>query len=63
MVAWVALILSFFAFSFAFAAFIFAAYIYFRGPKVRALDPDELFDLLLEQNDTNILFRERPFDD
>ncbi len=47
MVAWIALILSFFAFSFAFAAFIFAAYIYFRGPKVRALDPDELFDLLL----------------
>lgn len=63
MVAWIALILSFFAFSFALAAFIFAVFIYFRGPKVRPLDPDELFDLLLEQNDTNILFRERPFDD
>ena len=63
MVAWVALILSFFAFSFAFAAFMFATYIYFRGPRVRPLDPDELFDLLLEQNDTNILFRERPFDE
>jgi len=63
MVAWVALILSFFAFSFALAAFLFAAYIYFRGPRVRELDPDELFDLLLEQNDANILFRERPFDE
>lgn len=63
MVAWIALILSFFAFSFAFAAFLFATWIYFKGPKVRELDPDELFDLLLEQNDANILFRERPFDE
>jgi len=62
MVTWVALILSFFAFSFAFAAFVFATFIYFRGPKVRPLDPDELFDLLLEQNDADIVFREKPFD-
>ena len=63
MVSWIALVISFFAFSFAFGAFIFSLFIYFKGPKVRQLDPDELFDLLLEQNDTNILFREKPFDD
>lgn len=63
MVAWIALILSFFAFSFAFAAFVFAVWIYFKGPRIKALDPDEFFDLLLEQNDANYLFREHPFDE
>jgi hypothetical protein len=63
MISWVALILSFFAFAFATAAFMFSVYTYFNGSRVKELDPDELFDLLLEQNDTNVIFKERPFDD
>jgi hypothetical protein len=63
MVSWIALVLALLSGFIASIALGVALWIYFRGPKVRALDPDELFDLLLEQNDTNLLFREKPFDD
>jgi hypothetical protein len=63
MVSWIALVFSVFAFFTAFIALCVAMFVYIKGPKIKELDPDELFDLLLEQNDANILFRERPFDD
>ena len=63
MVSWIALVLALLSGFIASIALAVALWIYFRGPKVRPLDPDELFALLLEQNDANLLFRERPFDE
>jgi hypothetical protein len=63
MVSWIALVLALLSGSIASIALGVALWVYLKGPRVRALDPDELFDLLLEQNDANILFRERPFDE
>lgn len=63
MVAWVALILSLLALCLSISALMFAAYIYHKGTKIKLLDPDELFDLLLEKNDENILFKEEPYGD
>lgn len=40
-----------------------SVWVYFKGGHIKYLDPDELFDALLEENDANILFKEEPFDD
>ena len=63
MVSWVALFLALMAGFIASLAFGLALWIYFKGPKVKDLDPDEFFNLLLEQNDENLLFKESPQDD
>ena len=63
MVSWVSLILSIFAFMFSFGALCLSVWIYFKGGRIKNLDPDELFDILLEENDTNVLFREEPYGD
>lgn len=63
MVSWIAL---FFALMSGFIASIalgIALWVYFKGPRVRELDVDDLFDALLEANDSNILFREFPTED
>jgi hypothetical protein len=38
-------------------------WIYFKGPKIAELDIDDLYDALLEQNDSNVLFKEEPFEE
>lgn len=45
------------------SALCLSVWIYFKGGRIKNLDPDELFDILLEENDTNVLFREEPYDD
>jgi len=47
----------------ALAALGLGIWIYFKGPKIAELDIDDLYDALLEQNDSNVLFKEEPFDD
>jgi len=59
----VALLLSIFAFMLSFVALCISIWIYFKGGHIKTLEPDELFDALLEENDSNILFREGPWDD
>ena len=63
MVSWVALFLALMSGFIASIALGIALWVYLKGPRVKNLDPDELFDLLLEQNDANVLFRERPIDE
>jgi hypothetical protein len=63
MVAWVALVLSLLAWFTASIALFVGVWIYFKGPKIAELDIDDLYDALLEQNDSNILFKEEPFED
>jgi hypothetical protein len=63
MVSWIALILAFVAWCTASIALGVALWIYLKGPKIKELDIDDLFDALLEENDTNMFFRERPSDD
>ena len=63
MVSWIAL---FFALASGFIASIalgVALWVYFKGPKIAELDIDDLYDALLEQNDSNVLFKEYPLDD
>jgi len=63
MVSWVALFFALGSSLIALVAFGIALWVYFKGPRIKNLDPDELFDLLLEQNDTNVLFKEEPMEE
>jgi hypothetical protein len=63
MVSWVALFFALGSSLIALVALGIALWVYFKGPRVKNLDPDELFDLLLEQNDTNVLFKEEPMEE
>jgi len=63
MVSWVSLILSIFAFMFSVTALCLSIWIYFKGGHIKTLEPDELFDALLEENDASMLFKEGPWDD
>jgi len=63
MVSWVALFFALGSSLIALVALGIALWVYFKGPRVKSLDPDELFDLLLEQNDTNVLFKEEPMEE
>jgi len=63
MVSWVALVLAFLAWTTASVALGIAVWVYLKGPKIKELDIDDLFDALLEENDSNILFRQDPDDD
>jgi hypothetical protein len=63
MVSWIALVLAFFAWCSASVALGVAVWVYLKGPKIKELDIDDLFDALLEENDTNMFFRQEPNDD
>lgn len=63
MLSWAALIISLLAWITASIALGVAVWIYFKGPKIAELDIDDLYDALLEQNDSNVLFKEYPLDD
>ena len=63
MLSWAALIISLLAWFTAVSALCIAIWIYFKGPQIAELDIDDLYDALLEQNDSNVLFKEEPFDD
>jgi len=63
MLGWVALVISLLAWFTASVALCIGIWIYFKGPKIAELDIDDLYDALLEQNDSNVLFKEAPFDE
>ena len=63
MISWVALFLALTSGFIASVALGVALWVYLKGPRVKGLDPDELFDLLLEQNDNNVLFKEEPIEE
>lgn len=63
MISWVALVISLLAWFTSIGALCIAIWIYFKGPKIAELDIDDLYDALLEQNDSNILFKEGPFEE
>ena len=58
MLSWAALIISLFAWFTASVALCIGIWIYFKGPKIAELDIDDLYDALLEQNDSNVLFKD-----
>lgn len=63
MLSWAALIISLLAWFTASIALCIGVWIYFKGPKIAELNIDDLYDALLEQNDTNILFKDEPLED
>lgn len=48
---------------FSVTALCLSIWIYFKGGHIKTLEPDELFDALLEENDASMLFKEGPWDD
>jgi len=63
MVSWIALVISLLAWLTASTALCIGVWIYFKGPKIAELDIDDLYDALLEQNDSNVLFKEEPLEE
>lgn len=53
MVSWVALVFSVLAWFTASIALALSAWVYFKGPRFREFEIDDLYDALLEQNDVN----------
>jgi hypothetical protein len=63
MVSWIALVFALLSGFIASIALGVALWVYFKGPKFKEFEIDDLYDALLEQNDANALFKEQPFDD